>query len=68
MRQIIDLTGEIFGNLTVLSMAERNKGDKIKWHCRCSCGKELDILGSTLRNGKNSCGCMRKTTVKDLTR
>lgn len=66
MRQIIDLTGRHFGYLTVLSIAPRDKNNKIRWHCRCICGKELDILGSTLRNGKVSCGCMKKTTVKDL--
>ena len=66
MREIIDLTGKHFGDLTVLSIGPRNKSNKIQWYCKCICGKEILVLGSTLRGGKTNCGCKRKTTVKDL--
>lgn len=66
MRKIIDLTGKQFGDLTVISLGPRDKNNKIQWYCRCNCGKEILVLGSTLRNGKTNCGCKRKTTVKNL--
>ena len=29
-----------------------------KWHCRCDCGSEIDVLGMSLKNGDTkSCGC-----------
>ncbi len=29
------------------------------WHCKCDCGKEIDISGKYLRGGKTqSCGCL----------
>lgn len=48
----IDLTGKIFGDLSVLSY----EGDK-KWLCKCSCGVERLIYSSSLRKGKTHCGC-----------
>ena len=57
----IDLIGKQFGDLKVLKYA----GNK-KWLCRCSCGKEKEILGSKLRSGQvTSCGHKRHT-VQEL--
>ena len=59
MGKVIDETGNIYGRLTVLYRA-KNNGTKVMWHCRCECGKELDVHGTSLRNGKtNSCGCLQ---------
>ncbi len=54
-----DITGQVFGELTVLRKAEmQRKNGGIRWHCRCSCGKELDIPATLLVTGKKtSCGC-----------
>lgn len=54
----IDLTNQQFGLWTVLYKTEkRNAGGIIYWHCRCACGKEKDVLGSSLRLGRSqSCG------------
>jgi len=62
--KLIDLTGEKFGRLTILSRA---KIDKIKphWNAICECGKETLCSGLDLRNGdKKSCGCLRKDILR----
>lgn len=60
MGNVIDLTGQRFGKLTVVERAESKKG-RTYWHCRCDCGKEIDIEGGNLRGGRSrSCGCSRQ--------
>ena len=56
--QAIDITGKTFGKWTVLYKTDkRNAGGVIYWHCRCECGKEKDVLGTSLRSGRSlSCG------------
>ena len=57
----IDETGKQYGELTVLYRAENTSGGRAMWHCRCSCGNELDVLGKNLRNGNTkSCGCYQR--------
>lgn len=57
----LDLQGETFGEITVLSVASDHPKDSrggIWWHCRCSCGSELEVLASLLATGrKTHCGC-----------
>jgi hypothetical protein len=64
--QYKDITGQKFGKLTVISYSEtRNK--KPFWLCRCDCGKEKIMKGSSLKNGSAaSCGCARGR-INDLT-
>lgn len=56
-----DLTGKKFGEWVVLEFSGRNKSRNLVWKCRCSCGTERDVVGSSLRRGvSNSCGrCQR---------
>jgi len=59
---IIDETGNIYGDLKVLEYSHSNTGGAF-WLCRCSCGKQKAIRGSNLRNGTStSCGCKGKKT------
>lgn len=63
-RKIIDLTGKKFGKLTVVERAEDHltpKGKRqLKWLCQCECGKQVAVVGSSLRSGATtSCGCNR---------
>lgn len=80
MGNYIDLTGQVFGRLTVIERADNYispSGEKrVQWKCQCSCGNVCYVLTKQLRNGKTqSCGCLRKektiarnkTTAKDLT-
>jgi hypothetical protein len=69
--KIIDLVGQTFGRLTVISFAGSEK-KRALWLCRCVCGNEVIAIGKYLRKGtKKSCGCLHKgeTSVyfKDLT-
>jgi hypothetical protein len=59
---VIELTGKQFGELTVLSIGEKEVNTThYKWICKCSCGKTVQIRGTSLRNGiTKSCGCIRK--------
>lgn len=60
MSKVIDLTGQKFGYWEVLERAENSKGGQARWLCRCVCGKEKVVVGSTLRNGKSTnCGCIK---------
>lgn len=59
MGKFIDLTGQQFGRLTVLSRAE-NKGKTTMWNCTCICGKNLQVGSANLIRGiAKSCGCYR---------
>ena len=56
-----DLNGKTFGELEALYIATDHPKDArggIWWHCRCSCGNEIDVLGTLLATGrKTHCGC-----------
>lgn len=55
---LVDLTGKVFGHLTVLRRDESVTGGKAKWICRCICGNTVSVFSSSLRSGKTkSCGC-----------
>lgn len=57
----IDETGKQYGQLTVLYRAPNSPSGRAMWHCRCSCGNEIDVLGKSLRNGNTqSCGCLQR--------
>lgn len=59
MRQITDLTGKKFNKLTVISYAERLKGERTKWLCLCDCGKQKIVISNHLvTGGTKSCGCL----------
>lgn len=56
-----DLTGHIYGKLTVLSLHGTRRypgvGGRRLWLCRCECGAETKVAGNNLRNGHTtSCG------------
>lgn len=59
-RRLIDITGLRFGRLVVLKIVRRSTS--VRWLCRCDCGVEKLILGSSgLRSGgTKSCGCLNR--------
>lgn len=69
-----DLTGQTFGELTVLEMIypDRNKSKKTMCRCVCSCGNEKIMSSDTLqKDGLHSCGCKQyeillNTFAKDI--
>ena len=55
------MIGRTFGRLTVISEEGRSKNGSITYLCSCSCGKQVVVKGTALRNGNNlSCGCLKK--------
>ncbi len=70
MGKLIDLTGQRFGRLLVLSRAANNPQNRQPmWCCRCDCGKETVVIGRDLRGGHTqSCGCLnRDATIERST-
>jgi len=62
---LIDLIGQRFGRWMVLKLSYAEKR-KVYWLCRCDCGIERMIDGSTLRNGQSkSCGCYSKDLIRE---
>jgi hypothetical protein len=66
-----DLTGQIFGKLTVIQQAEDRiwpGGQRVaQWLCECSCPKHNQIIVTTssLRSGNTkSCGCIERGRPK----
>lgn len=62
----IDLTGQKFGNYTVLEKIERPGIDQCaRWKVRCDCGNENEVYSKALRNGEaTSCGLCGPRPVK----
>lgn len=58
-----DLTGKVFGRLTVIQETGR-RGLEVLWRCVCMCGREHVTTGAVLRNGDcRSCGCLNRETA-----
>lgn len=55
-----DLTGQIFGKLTVIKRVENNRFDQVCYQCQCQCGGIAIVPAQNLRKGiTNSCGCIK---------
>ncbi len=64
--QFKDLTNQVFGKLKVIKK-DNCKSTHTKWICKCECGLEKSILGTSLSAGKTkSCGCIQKSIVSKL--
>lgn len=47
--------------LTVIGCTDQQEKGRVKLHCRCDCGNEVDVLPYQFTKGKvQSCGCRRK--------
>ena len=56
-----DLSGQKFGRLTILYPTENQMGRGMYWHCKCDCGKEIDVISQSLTSrNTQSCGCLKK--------
>lgn len=54
-----DLTGQVFGKLTVLEDSGQRQDNNILWKCQCECGNQPLIKGTALLHGVKSCGCLK---------
>ena len=59
----VDLTGQVFGQLTVLERYGSTPNGSALWLCQCSCGNTTIQRTAVLRNGHVvSCGCHQRQT------
>lgn len=63
MPKLIDLTGRRFGRLVAMYRTDDyispTGKHTVRWHCKCDCGNETDVLRSELTTGGTlSCGCL----------
>ena len=70
MPKLIDLSQKRFGKLVAIKRVGRDQNKRPLWLCRCDCGTEKVINGSSLRNGDTvSCGCYgREQRIKGHTK
>lgn len=68
-----DLTGQVFGRLTVVGRATppiSEKSNAARWECVCQCGNRIAAETYLLRRGSvSSCGCLaRDETIRRSTK
>lgn len=63
-RPRIDLVGQRFGRLTVVSDGERSNKNRLRWKCLCDCGNETTVQSEHLKDhSTTSCGCFAREQV-----
>lgn len=61
-REDQDLTGKVFGLLTVIERANNIIHRNAFWRCRCQCGNIVFVSGTNLRQSYTTdCGCDQGT-------
>lgn len=56
-----DITGEKYGQLSVLKISDKRSGGSVVWECICSCGNTTLVSSGNLNSGHTtSCGCHKK--------
>jgi hypothetical protein len=66
---MIDLTGQIFGDLTAVKPTGERRHGNVVWVCLCICGNFANVDANKLRFGvTQSCGCRRGrvTTARNI--
>lgn len=62
-----NLTGMVFGLLTVKGTAGNSDDGHVLWECLCECGKVKMIASNSLtrKNHVKSCGCLNKIVAQN---
>ena len=56
----LDLKGQKFARLTVISKTSERKSGSVVWLCKCDCGNIKKVSAHSLRKGNTrSCGCLK---------
>lgn len=63
MPAVINLTGQVFGRLTVICRDIVLPGQRTRWICQCQCGTTKSITTQCLQHGTKSCGCLQRESV-----
>lgn len=57
----LDLSGLVFGKLTVIGYSHTDRHRKAIWRCRCECGSMPAVAAYKLKSGHTrSCGCYQR--------
>lgn len=64
----VDISERTYRELTALyPLPRRTHGGSVVWHCRCSCGRELDVSYNELvYSSRVSCGCWKRKRERNL--
>lgn len=68
---MIQLAGQVFGDLTVIEPTPRRQHGNVVWACSCACGHRVEVNANKLRFGiTKSCGCRkgRVATERNIAR
>jgi hypothetical protein len=66
MAAFIDLAGQRYNRLLVLTKTKKRLGGSVVWKCKCDCGKITFVRGVHLSNGNTqSCGCLQRERTRD---
>lgn len=66
MGKVIDLTGQVFGRLTVIEYVGSDKHRNSLWRCVCACGAERVVTRHALVQGlTKSCGCWNRDRIRE---
>ena len=66
-RKILDLTGEKFNKLTVISLEGRDKRKNALWKCLCDCGNFKLVNSANLKSGIiKCCGCVGRPSIEEV--
>lgn len=68
MGKINDISGQVFGKLTVIKFLRIDHARKAVWLFQCDCGTLTEIRSNAVLTGKTlSCGCLRNRYFYDRT-
>jgi hypothetical protein len=63
-----DMSGIVFGRLTVIERVDRKTKNATRWLCKCDCGKFKEVDRANLVTGAiKSCGCLNTEKRKERT-
>lgn len=63
----INLLGQRFGRLLVVSRGTKDAHGNILWNCLCDCGVNYVVSGASLRRGATqSCGCYKRERASEV--
>lgn len=68
MARRIDITGNVYGHLTVIRMLPTEKGKNSRCEARCQCGNLKEFTAGDIQKGSTkSCGCLRREILDRTT-
>jgi hypothetical protein len=67
MKTARDLTGSVFGRLTVLRRDNDGSKTRVRYKCQCLCGNKCTVRADHLRSGATqSCKCLNKEVTSAI--